>query len=132
MSEELQSRLCRSCKGMKPHSAFWKDKRLSDGLHIWCKDCHNRHFRERRYPRLKTSDTYKEQHAVRQRRYVANHPEVVAAHSSAKRVARADKCERCGSTERLHKHHPDYSRPLSIVTLCNPCHEAEHHPREYR
>jgi hypothetical protein len=35
-------------------------------------------------------------------------------------------CSECGSTERVHRHHPDYRRPLDIVWLCSACHGAEH------
>jgi hypothetical protein len=38
-----------------------------------------------------------------------------------------DRCEHCGSTKRLNMHHPDYSKPLEVVTLCVPCHEKVHH-----
>jgi hypothetical protein len=37
-----------------------------------------------------------------------------------------EKCEHCGSTNNLQKHHPDYSKPLEIVTLCRDCHRAIH------
>jgi len=31
-------------------------------------------------------------------------------------------CSKCGSTENLEHHHPDYSKPLEYVTLCRHCH----------
>jgi hypothetical protein len=37
------------------------------------------------------------------------------------------KCEHCGSAKRLNMHHPDYSKPLEVITLCVPCHEKVHH-----
>lgn len=30
-----------------------------------------------------------------------------------------DKCEVCGSTENLERHHDDYSKPLEVRTLCH-------------
>jgi hypothetical protein len=33
-------------------------------------------------------------------------------------------CEVCGGTNDLQKHHPDYSRPLEVVTLCIKCHDV--------
>jgi hypothetical protein len=36
------------------------------------------------------------------------------------------KCEHCGTTEKLRKHHPDYNKPLEVVTLCAPCHRKLH------
>lgn len=59
-----------------------------------------------------------------------NYPEKYRAHSLAGRFR--DKllksaCERCGVREKLHLHHPDYRKPLYVITLCVPCHEATHH-----
>src|SRR5215213_3696754 len=31
-------------------------------------------------------------------------------------------CELCGSTQRLHRHHPDYSKPEEIQVVCIHCH----------
>ncbi len=41
------------------------------------------------------------------------------------------RCVECGSTERLQVHHKTYRRRgwekrKDLVTLCKPCHEAEH------
>jgi hypothetical protein len=36
-------------------------------------------------------------------------------------------CVVCGTNERIHGHHPDYSRPLDVVWLC-----AKHHAEEHR
>lgn len=35
-------------------------------------------------------------------------------------------CEECGSKENLVRHHPDYSKPLEVVTLCSTCHSQLH------
>jgi hypothetical protein len=34
-----------------------------------------------------------------------------------------DACEICGSTKDLMLHHPDYSQPLLVQTLCQSCHQ---------
>lgn len=39
-------------------------------------------------------------------------------------------CLKCGSTENLQRHHPDYSKQLEIVTLCAKCHVNHHHKLE--
>lgn len=35
-------------------------------------------------------------------------------------------CEICGSSDNLMRHHPDYSEPLVIVTVCSGCHMNVH------
>jgi ribosomal protein S27AE len=35
-------------------------------------------------------------------------------------------CERCGATENIHAHHPNYDEPLLIIWLCPSCHGHEH------
>ncbi len=35
-------------------------------------------------------------------------------------------CAQCGSCHRLQAHHPDYSKPLDVVWLCEPCHKKLH------
>ena len=38
-------------------------------------------------------------------------------------------CSVCASPESVHRHHPDYTKPLDIVYLCRTCH-AVHHRKE--
>lgn len=45
----------------------------------------------------------------------------------ARGVLVLEPCEDCGSTDRIEKHHEDYSRPLDVVFLCRTCHLARHH-----
>jgi len=35
-------------------------------------------------------------------------------------------CEACGSVDKLERHHPDYSKPFEVLTLCRPCHNKLH------
>lgn len=42
-------------------------------------------------------------------------------------VKKGDKCEKCGSVQDLQFHHPDYSKPYFVMTLCRTCHCKEHY-----
>jgi hypothetical protein len=35
-------------------------------------------------------------------------------------------CEVCGVGGKLEGHHPDYDKPLEVMTLCKSCHEELH------
>lgn len=35
-------------------------------------------------------------------------------------------CVKCGSSERVHAHHDDYSKPLNVLWLCPAHHQARH------
>jgi hypothetical protein len=35
-------------------------------------------------------------------------------------------CGSCGSVENLERHHPDYTKPFEVLTLCRPCHKKLH------
>jgi len=50
--------------------------------------------------------------------------------NQARRIYKAEACERCGSTEILQRHHKDRNRennaPKNIEILCQQCHTNEH------
>jgi len=56
------------------------------------------------------------------------HPHSAFAHNYArKRISVEGKlCERCGATENLVRHHPNYKEALSVVILCKSCHQKLH------
>lgn len=50
-----------------------------------------------------------------------------AVRSLAKKISTTgQQCQDCGATEGLHRHHPDYSRPMYVEFLCPKCHNARH------
>lgn len=61
-----------------------------------------------------------------QQKYIKNNQEKKAAQRAARIVKSKGKCIFCGSTKNIHKHHPDYRKPLGIIELCQRCHIREH------
>jgi hypothetical protein len=61
------------------------------------------------------------------RKHKAKYPEQPKAQIIAfRKVSLGKCCERCGATENLERHHPDYSKPLEVQTLCKTCHTQVH------
>lgn len=61
----------------------------------------------------------------------ANHPEKRIAHQAVQSAIRNGSlakmpCEVCGTTERIHAHHDDYSKPLDVNWLCHSHHMERH------
>lgn len=47
------------------------------------------------------------------------------ARKGKNKVPLKDHCELCGSTDYLERHHPDYTKPLEVKTLCRTCHARQ-------
>ena len=72
-----------------------------------------------------------ERHAELARAYRARNREKTRAQNQlnyALRMGRMQRlpCEKCGSSEKVHAHHHDYSKPFDVRWLCYLCHKAEH------
>lgn len=120
-------RKCTICGNRKPLEDFYGDASKPLGKSYKCIKCAHRYYREVRYPKKRHSEKYKEQHKEYSALWIAKNKDKAKAHQLAQKVQAKPECEHCGSTGKLHKHHPDYSKPLEVITLCIPCHEIVHH-----
>jgi hypothetical protein len=65
------------------------------------------------------------------KRFAEKSPEKVRAHRKVAyeiqmgRLTRKP-CTVCATTVRVHAHHDDYSKPLQITWMCQPCHNRQH------
>jgi len=74
-----------------------------------------------------------ERRARYNKNYSTKHPDKGISRRKAQRnVPLASKCEWCGSTEGLERHHEDYSKQLEVITLCKTCHTKAHQRLFYR
>lgn len=120
---------CGHCKLVKSFEAFCRDRSQPSGLANWCKNCLYA-YRKKVWLNLKTQKGYIERQRTGQRKYAKKHPEKVQAHQFARKhktKLKSKVCKNCNSTKNLHMHHPNYSKPLEVVTLCSDCHETLHH-----
>ena len=143
---------CFHCHRTLDVSEFYKHDKMRDGLLGKCKDCTKRHSAER-IARVKLDPKWlaneRSRCRVKQENYrklglaklgpadsskmwAIRNPAKRKAHNAAARAVRRglltppSNCEDCGKDDRLHKHHWDYSKPLSVEWLCPKCHGARH------
>lgn len=68
--------------------------------------------------------------AAHNREYRKRNPQKAKAHAMVWHRIRTGElvpqpCERCGESK-THAHHEDYTKPLEVTWLCQPCHVARH------
>lgn len=106
-----------------------KNYRATHKEHI--KELQRRWFENHREQSSETHKRWRRDQPQRRRQSHRNRkrtPEVGRAHNFVQRHTEllASACELCSSTETLCGHHPDYSEPQIIVTLCPSCHKWVH------
>ena len=93
--------------------------------------------KNRKYYRKKNEEHNKKNkmngyHTNRQQEYAKKNPEKIKAHNLINNTKRKEgntkeeRCIICGSTEHLVAHHPDYSEPMKVMTLCKEHHYEIH------
>ncbi len=75
----------------------------------------------------KNRKRYLEINRIKAKRHEHKNPEKIKARRIAKNLKlKGNKCEKCGRKEKLEGHHPNYSLPNKIITLCVKCHREVH------
>lgn len=74
--------------------------------------------------RLRANPLLREAKRVWTLNYRRANPRIQKAHNAAIRHHKdaPSRCELCGRTKVLERHHPDYDKPLEIQWLCKKCH----------
>jgi hypothetical protein len=136
----VESQKCRCCLQNKPAPEFHREPINSSGLKHECIECFNRRVRayQRNNPdkkndrskfRLQSPEFRLLRNKKRRelyRRQLSECPEKIHARSAVARAIVAGRlirspCEVCGKSP-AQAHHKDYSKPLEVVWLCQPCH----------
>jgi hypothetical protein len=153
LSATMKEKQCFKCYRILPLSEFYRNYRMPDGTINKCKDCakldlkdYGRRRRENPVTRLLDRRYHREKQAVRRamglvskqksqnpKAWRDKNPLKYRAHKLAASAVKAgvikkpENCEDCGCwTNKLDKHHEDYSKPLAIVWLCHSCHCLRH------
>src|SRR5882757_3481614 len=118
------SKVCPDCK---TEGVFYENRAHFGGLSTHCRPC----TRERARVYAKTpagkAITDKRTRAMRHK-----YREKVSARDKVKYavrkgwVVKPTNCENCEQSKKLQAHHDDYSLPLSVRWLCDPCHKLTH------
>lgn len=138
---------CFKCGRSKPLAEFYRHAGMADGHLGKCKDCARRDVRKnyrarrdryveyekRRWPQRKESERRRKQgSAYREykRKWRIENQDKQQAHAAVAKALNNGSltkkpCEHCGDSD-SKGHHPDYSKPLDVVWLCNNYHRKEH------
>lgn len=126
---------CFKCGDEKPVGEFYRHPYMSDGRLGKCKECTKSDVRSNRRAKQDYYAEYDRRRGNRWKagyyeRWRASNGEKYRAHiivNNAVRDKRLSKepCFMCG-TDKVFAHHPDYSKPLSVVWLCQRCHKRIH------
>ncbi len=81
----------------------------------------NRFFYQKKY-REQNKKYFRKKDKERYKKF----PERLFARNKARVVLKKKNCKKCNATKNLEKHHPDYSKPLFIITICKSCHNKIH------
>jgi len=138
----MKSRICSSCQIEKPLDDFYRDKSKPLGRDYICIECRKVSNRLRDRERDKTPDRIlkakswlhsergKERARQRYEENYAQNKQKYLAQRAIKRLVDSGviiryPCEVCGE-EPSNGHHPDYSKPLEVVWLCQKHHKEIH------
>jgi hypothetical protein len=129
---------CTKCRREYPATSEWfsVDNRRQVGFYSQCRACKrvaNSHWQSA-HPEVKAHWQETNRDVVRESiiRWAKAHPEAEKARNVARHACDSGRltcptiCKHCGVRGLLHKHHPDYSKPLDVVVLCPKCHKQVH------
>lgn len=126
-SKHGRANICKTChlKRMKEYSETDHGKTiLNKSRRKWEKN--NPELFQNIVKEYRSSEHYKKLSREYVNNFRAKYPEKIHAQSLARRIPLNGSCGLCGTIERLERHHPDYSKPREIQTLCKPCHVRLH------
>lgn len=86
-------------------------------------------YRKNRKFRKKESAYYKQwyEQSGRKRNRIHQRAQNMVAYAIKQGIlVRPENCQCCNKKAKIQAHHQDYSKPLQVLWLCQPCHKLEH------
>lgn len=134
---------CSKCRERKPLTAFYRQYNATRGYDYQCKPCRNATvYKYRQKPRVKASKRLQDKRYAATpsgkrvrievtKRYQKKFRQKATAHAYVYRALKEGRlikqpCKVCGSKKQIEAHHPDYSKPLKVIWLCNKHHREIH------
>lgn len=140
--EKIIAKQCFKCKKNKVISEFYAHPQMADGTLGKCKECTKKDANEHRMANLIKIRAYDRARALLphrkklnvevNKRYRQQFPLRYKANmilGNALRDGKINKshiCSLCKETKKTLGHHDDYSKPLEVVWICQPCHKQIH------
>lgn len=125
--KKIKTKICKICYENKKENEFNSRPDSIDGKRNTCKTCDAK--RVCKYQKTPRGIIVSNRSKVR---WISKNPKKRSASIKLNNALRDGKiirkpCRVCGSTYRIHGHHPNYNRPLEVVWLC-----AQHHKEVHR
>lgn len=133
---------CSKCGQWLLRTKYYLDKRSGNGLKAQCKKCHTvgaiktcnpdnaRRINREYMARARKGNP--ERFRQRERNRPPASPEKILARSTLNgavkggKLAKPERCPKCGSEGKIEGHHPDYEKPLEVGWVCPLCHAEIH------
>jgi hypothetical protein len=135
---KIKTKQCRTCEEVKQIDCFYFNCEAKDGRNGACSDCcrkknikwyrENADIYKKRYEDKKNTENYKQSHRKAVRKNINENPLKQAARVIARKLnlPKEGNCSICNDYKILEKHHPDYSKPEDVVSICVSCHKDIH------
>jgi len=146
---------CFKCHKEKELTEFYKHPQMKDGRVNKCKECNCNDVQLNRLDKLEQYTIYEKERNIQPHRrkarrdyqktdagkiahsnanktYQENYPNRKQASTIARnairdgKLTRGTSCVKCESTNKIEGHHCDYTKPLDLMWLCEPCHKQWH------
>lgn len=121
----METKRCFRCGEERPLEMFYAHPMMADGHLGKCIGCAREDAKRNRVANADRIRAY-DRSRDRPRSLEKLHAKQAVQRATLKGFLVRGPCHVCGETENVHGHHPDYSKPLEVIWLCQAHHMAVH------